>query len=229
MRKWILGLILCLLPFMGQNVAAEEVKYVALTFDDGPSGHYTTELLDGLKARGIKASFFLCGYRIEQFPNLTRRIAEEGHEIGTHSDAHRFFNEMSPTEICEDLSRSVEKLQSITGHRPALLRPPGGIYDMQVLRNTACADLPVILWSVDPDDWCCSNSETIAKRVTDRAKNGDVILMHDMSESSVKAAFKIIDRLQAKGFRFVTVSELAALSNTELHGGKAYSRFPMEE
>ncbi len=227
MRKWI-GLLLCIVLQIaaGKPVKAEETKYVALTFDDGPSGDFTAALLDGLSERNVKASFFLCGYRVDQYPRLTARIAQEGHEIGTHSDAHRFFSEMKPLEICEDLTASTEKLEAVTGKRPSLLRPPGGIYDTDILKQTSCADLPIILWSVDPDDWCCSSSETITNRVVKKAKNGDIILLHDMSESSVKAAFKIIDRLKARGFQFVTVSELAELSGTELQGGKAYFSFP---
>ena len=219
-------LVLGLLPFVGLgSVKAEEGKYVAITFDDGPSGHYTAELLEGLEKRGIKATFFLCGYRVDQFPDLTRRIAEAGHEIGTHSDAHKFFSEMSPKELCKDLTASVEKLREATGQEPTLLRPPGGIYDRKILKQTTCADLPVILWSVDPDDWCCSSSSTIVKRVLNKVEDGDIILLHDMSDSSVTAALEIVDRLQEQGYTFLTVSELARQKGTTLEGGKVYYSF----
>ncbi len=198
---------------------------MALTFDDGPSGHFTADLLDGLQERKVQATFFLCGYRIDQFPTLTARIAAEGHEIGAHGDSHSYFSDLSPLELCRDLNTCVEKIQHITEQRPKLLRPPGGIFDLQRLEQTDCADLPVILWSVDPEDWCCSSSETIAERVISKAAPGDMILLHDMSDSSVQAAFKLIDRLQAQGFRFVTVSELARLSGTELNGGRSYHSF----
>lgn len=225
----ILLCVLLSLALLLPAAASDQPKYIALSFDDGPSGHYTSDLLDGLAEREVKASFFLCGYRVEQFPTLTKRIADEGHEIGTHGDTHRFFSELSPTEVCEDLQASVSKLEAVTGKRPKLLRPPGGIYDTKILRQTTCADLPIILWSVDPDDWCCSSSETIASHVVKNAKSGDIVLLHDMSESSVKAAFKIIDRLEAKGFEFVTVSELAKLSGTVLQGTKAYSCFRLPQ
>ncbi len=219
-------LLLALLPLVGLCSAnSEERKFVALTFDDGPSGHYTAELLDGLEERGVKATFFLCGYRVDQFPTLTRRIAEAGHEIGTHSDAHKFFSEMSQKELCKDLSSSVDKLREATGQEPTLLRPPGGIYDRKILSRTTCADLPIILWSVDPDDWCCNSSSTITKRVLNKVKDGDIILLHDMSDSSVKAALEIIDRLQEQGYTFLTVSDLAQQSGTELEGGKVYYHF----
>ena len=219
-------LILGLLMLLGSCPAgSREGKFVALTFDDGPSGHFTADLLEGLEERGVKATFFLCGYRVEQFPTLTGRIAEAGHEIGTHSDAHKFFSEMSPGELCRDLTSSVEKLRQATGRAPTLLRPPGGIYDRKILSQTTCADLPIILWSVDPDDWCCSNSGTIAKRVLSKVKDGDIILLHDMSDSSVRAALEIVDRLQEQGYTFLTVSGLAAQSGRELEGGKVYFHF----
>lgn len=220
----ILCILLCVLLLCPCATAKEE-RYLALTFDDGPSGHFTADLLDGLQERGVQATFFLCGYRVDQFPTLTARIAAEGHEIGTHGDTHSYFSDLSPAELCRDLNASMEKLQRITGQSPTLLRPPGGLIDLKQLEQTSCAHLPVILWSVDPEDWCCNSSETVAERVIQKARCGDIILLHDMSDSSVQAAFKIIDRLQAQGFRFVTVSELARLSETDLSGGRSYHSF----
>ena len=219
-------LVAGLLPLLSIfGIRSAEGKVVAITFDDGPSGHFTADLLDGLKERNVNATFFLCGYRVDQFPTLTKRIATEGHEIGTHSDAHKFFSEMNPAELCADLTASMEKLEKVTGKRPALLRPPGGIFDREALQKTTCADLPIILWSVDPEDWCCSCSRTIRDRVLSKVENGDIILLHDMSDSSVQAALQIIDHLQKEGYTFVTVSKLAERSGTELLGGKVYSCF----
>ena len=205
--------------------ASDAPKYIALTFDDGPSGRYTDRLLDGLAERQVHATFFLCGYRVEQYPALTARIAAEGHEIGSHSDAHSFFNALSTPQLCADLAAAEEKLTAAAGQRPTLLRPPGGIFDLEALRQTSCADLPVILWSVDAQDWCRSDSEAIAADIVKQADSGDVILMHDMKDSSVNAALKVIDRLEARGFEFLTVSELAALTCTPLAGGRAYYQF----
>ena len=204
--------------------AAGEEKYLALTFDDGPSGRFTARLLDALAEREVHATFFLCGYRIEQFPELTARIALEGHEIGTHGYAHKFFSGLSPKDVCCDLERAQRCIED-AGGEPTLLRPPGGIFDAKVLRQSVCADLPVILWSVDPEDWRRSDSGAVAADIIREAKNGDIILMHDMSDSSVDAALRVIDALTAQGFRFFTVSELAALSGTPLQGGQAYYRF----
>ena len=219
-----LYIIVCIL-FLSPRGSAKETPYVALTFDDGPSGHFTADLLDGLQERKVQATFFLCGYRIDQFPTLTARIAAEGHEIGVHGDTHSYFSDLSPSELCRDLNACVDKIQGITEQRPTLLRPPGGLFDLKQLAKTDCADLPVILWSVDPEDWCCSSSETITERVTRKVQSGDIILLHDLSDSSVQAAFKIIDRLQGQGYRFVTVSELARLTGTKLEGGRCYHSF----
>ena len=216
-------LSLCLLPVRAEE---GETKYIALTFDDGPSGRFTTALLDGLAEREVHATFFLCGYRVEQFPTLTARISAEGHEIGSHSDRHQFMNEQSAAGVCADLKAAEETIMQAAGKRPTLLRPPGGIYSTAVLRETCCADLPVILWSVDPHDWCRSDVDGIVQDVTKCAKNGDIILMHDMSDSSVQAALRIIDALEARDFEFVTVSELAYLAGQSLNGCESYHSFP---
>lgn len=218
---------LCLLGALLLPARAEEAekKYVALSFDDGPSGRFTQALLDGLAQRGLHATFFLCGYRVEQYPALAARIAREGHEIGLHGDSHRFFTQMSPEEICADLAAARKKLIAATGREPTLLRPPGGLYDLERLKQSSCADLPVILWSVDPRDWCTDDRQAIASAVIHGAKNGDIILLHDMSDSTVAAVFDILDALEEQGYEFVTVSELARLSGTQLRGAEAYFHF----
>lgn len=224
MRRW-----LCFLLILGLAVipiqASDAPKYVALTFDDGPNGRFTKNLLDGLEQRGICATFFLSGYRVEQFPQLAKRIAQQGNEIGNHGYSHKLFTKLTPEGVCADLSRSAEAIREATGQEPTLLRPPGGLFDAEILKNIPCANLPIILWSVDPMDWCCKDAATIAKRVTSKVKDGDIILMHDMSESSVEAAFRIIDTLELQGYEFVTVSELAWMCGTRMENGVPYYRF----
>ena len=229
MRRFVAAL--CILALLCPAVRAQTPQYIALTFDDGPSGRYTERLLDGLAAREVHATFFLCGYRVEQYPALAARIAREGHEIGSHSDRHEFFTHMSAEAVCADLSAAAEKITTATGVTPTLLRPPGGLYDLDVLARSVCADAPVILWSIDPEDWRDKQAAAVPSFVTKRAKNGDIILLHDMHASSVEAALGIIDALEARGFVFVTVSELALLAGTQLCGGKAYCRidFPKYE
>ena len=224
MRRFLAALVLCTFLCPAAH-AGETQKYIALTFDDGPSGRYTERLLDGLLEREIHATFFLCGYRVDKYPSLAARIAQEGHEIGSHSDRHEFFTHMNADAVCADLRAAAEKIASATGRTPELLRPPGGLYDLDVIRRSVCADSPIILWSVDPEDWRGKSAAGIAAYVTKRAKSGDIILLHDMHASSVDAALRIVDTLEAQGFIFVTVSELALLSGTRLRGGETYYRF----
>lgn len=205
--------------------ASDQPKYLALTFDDGPSGVFTQRLLDGLAERQVHATFFLCGYRIRQYPDTARRIADEGHELGIHGDTHTFFTQLSPGGVCEDLAAARQSLEETTGKSATLLRPPGGLYDAEVLRQTVCADLPVILWSIDPEDWRRSDTGGIARQIIRQAESGDIILMHDLSNSSIDAALRVIDALEAQGFEFVTVSELALLSDTGMEPGRVYHQF----
>ena len=209
--KRLLCLLAALAVLLPRGHAAEP-RCVALTFDDGPSGALTERLLDGLAARGVHATFFLCGYRIDLYPELAARIAAEGHETGTHGDAHSYFTSMSRAEGCRDLAEARRKLMEATGRAPTLLRPPGGLYDTAVLQQTACADLPVILWSVDPEDWRVHDADAVTAHILRHAEPGSVILMHDLTDSSVTAALRVIDALQAQGYEFLTVSELAARS-----------------
>ena len=128
MRRMICAAVLCCFLTL-PSFAADTPKYLALTFDDGPSGRFTSRLLDGLAAREVHATFFLCGYRIEQYPELTARIAREGHEIGTHGYAHKYFNSLSAEGVCRDLSKTQRCIEEAGGGQPTLLRPPGGLYD----------------------------------------------------------------------------------------------------
>ena len=188
--------------------AQEQPCYVALTFDDGPSGRFTRRLLEELAQRRVLATFFLCGYRVEQYQELTAQIASDGHEIGCHGQTHESFRELSQMALCSELECSMERITTAAGQRPTLLRPPGGVFEPERLAQTVCADLPVVLWSVEA------------------VRPGDIILLHDMSDSSVDAALTIIDTLQARGVEFVTVSELARRAGTELTAGTAYRSIP---
>ncbi len=225
MKRFLCALLL--LALLTPCARAESAKKaVALTFDDGPSGKFTERLLSGLRERGVSATFFLCGYRVEQYPQLAARIAREGHEIGSHGDTHRYFTQMSARELCAELSRAQEKIGAACGVSPTLLRPPGGLYDMVALQKTVCAQMPVILWSVDAEDWHRTDIDGIARDIVKQTKEGDIILMHDMSDSSVKAALRAIDLLRAQGYEFVTVSELAAMQGHKLGAGEIYYHFP---
>ncbi len=199
--------------------------YVALTFDDGPSGPLTDRLLDGLRDRNARATFFLCGYRMEQYPTSLRRYVEEGHELGVHSTVHTDLTKLTPEALHEDMAGTAQKIREAAGVSPVVMRPPGGAYDEKVCREAEEEGMSVILWSVDPRDWATHDSGAVLRTMARDTGNGDVILMHDMSESSVQAALKLVDELQREGYCFVTVSELAALTGTALTSGQVYSDF----
>ena len=197
-------------------------QYVALTFDDGPSGRFTRRLLDGLQERDVKATFLLCGYRIEDYPSEAERIAAEGHEIGIHGYSHDSMSDMTQTHVVSEIRKTAALLPGAA----LFLRPPGGKYNEATISAAKNAGLAILSWSLDPKDWDCDDASTIVERVVNKVKDGDVILMHDMSDSSVTAALRIIDKLQGRGFRFVTVSDLAKIKGTELKPGQVYTRFP---
>lgn len=223
MYRKILGCLLCLC-LLTQGVQAESEKYVALTFDDGPSGRYTRQLLDGLKERGAKATFLLCGYRIKEYPAEAQRIADEGHEIGIHGYSHKNMKGMSRGDIAQEIQDTQALLPA--NCRAKFLRPPGGAVSDAVRQVGETMNLGILNWSVDPRDWAKSSSGAVEQMVVKNVTDGDVILLHDMTESSVKAALQIIDHLSQQGYRFVTVSELASLRGCPIKAGKTYCSFP---
>ena len=221
MRR-ILLLLLCLNMLILPVRAVDGDKYVALTFDDGPSGRFTQQLLDGLLERRVKATFLLCGYRMEQFPELTQRIFSEGHEIGYHGYSHGNMQEMSRRTIAQEIMDSQNLLPEDC--EPAFLRPPGGCCSDGVRQVAEVRLLSILGWSVDPRDWATTDTISIERAVLRNIKDGDIILLHDMSASSVMAALDIIDSLQKEGFRFVTVSQLAAIKGETLEPGHVYTK-----
>jgi len=206
---------------------AEEAKYVALTFDDGPSGKYTRQLLDGLYDRGIKATFLLCGYRMKDYPDITQRIFDEGHEIGIHGYSHKSMKTMSRRDIAAEIADTQALLPQ--GCVPQFLRPPGGCCSDGVRQVAEVRQLAILSWSVDPRDWATRDTAAIETAVLRNIKDGDIVLLHDMTVSSVQAALDIADTLIEDGFEIVTVSELAKLRGVRLKPGQMYTAFPPQE
>lgn len=218
--------LLCLCLMVPSAQAAENEKYVALTFDDGPSGRFTRRLLEGLAQRDAKATFLLCGYRLEQYPDIAGAIMEQGHEIGLHGYSHNNMRPMSRRKIAEELEKT--RLLLPEGCRVKFLRPPGGCCSEGVRQVAEVTGLAILDWSVDPRDWNTRDAAAIGKAVVSKIQDGDVVLLHDMSDSSVDAALAIVDKLQQQGFRFVTVSELAKLRDLDIKPGRVYHKFPPE-
>ena len=221
-----LGVLILLLGALAFPAKAAPVKYVALTFDDGPSGRFTRELLDGLKQRNVKATFLLCGYRIQEYPEEARRIWEEGHEIGYHGYSHKNMKDMSRRAIAQELMDTQALLPE--NCEPVFFRPPGGFITDGVRQVAEVRQLCLLKWSVDPRDWAVPDKAAVEAAVLRHVKDGDIILLHDMTMTSVRAALDIIDVLTARGYRFVTASELARQRNVRLKPGKIYTNFPPE-
>ena len=179
----------------------KEPKGVALTFDDGPHAVHTKALLDGLKERGVKVTFFLMGQSIEGNEELVERMKMEGHLIGNHSYRH-----VQLTKAGEDAVEETElMIEKITGARPQYLRPPYGDWN----ENLECRlDLTTVFWSVDSLDWKLQDVGKIVENVEKKVKSGDIVLMHDIFPTSVEAALQLVDHLSRQGYQFVTVEEL---------------------
>jgi len=214
---------LLILSFLALPVQAAEKKYVALTFDDGPSGRYTEKLLDGLALRGAKCTFLLCGYRMAEYPELTQRIFSEGHEIGYHGFSHDPMQTMSRRKIGQELIDSQALLPEDCD--PVFFRPPGGVVNDSIRQVAQVRQLALLSWSVDPRDWAKKNTGSIERAVLKEVRDGDIVLLHDMTMRSVQAALDIVDVLQDQGYRFVTVSELARVRKARIKPGEIYKSF----
>lgn len=162
MRRIFL-LCCCLLGLVLPVEAAESSpKYVALTFDDGPSGRFTGRLLDGLKERDAHATFLLCGYRVKQYPNETKRIVAEGHEIGNHGYSHRNMQQLSRREIAQELIDTQALLPDVN---ICFIRPPGGCCSDGVRQVAEARNLAILNWSVDPRDWELADAASVERAV----------------------------------------------------------------
>ena len=180
-------------------------KKVAITFDDGPNKDYTEDLLEGLKERGVHATFFLLGAEIEKSPKLVEQMYKDGHLIGTHSYQHVNLCNLTDEKAVEQIVKTNTLIEEITGECPQFIRPPFGCWKKELDYK---AKMIEVLWDVDPKDWCTSNTAVIVQRVLKEIEDGDIILLHDASKSSVNDALQIIDQLLKEGYLFVTVEEL---------------------
>lgn len=180
-------------------------KKVALTFDDGPDSEYTPILLDGLRERNVKATFFVLGKQAEKYPELIRRMEAEGHLIGNHTYSHLQLNKTNQKQFKEELEKTDEILEKITGKQVQYVRPPYGSWDKAI--ETELNMFPV-LWDIDPLDWCKKNTECMVRNIINEIEENDIILMHDQYPSSVEASLQLVDTLKKQGYEFVTVEEL---------------------
>jgi len=186
--------------------------YIAMTFDDGPNPKNTPKLLDLLAARHIKATFFVVGECATDYPAIMKRIVAEGHEIGNHSWNHPNFGKSSDDKIRSQVQRTNDIILAETGIKPTLLRPPYG--SMTPKQRQWVHDefgYNIILWDVDPNDWKEPGVNVVAQRIISGTRPGSIILSHDIHAPTIEAMPMVFDALLAKGYKFVTVSELIAM------------------
>ena len=191
--------------YVSASATPVEAPKIALTFDDGPSTTWTPALLDGLKERGVKATFFLIGENADKNPEIVKRMAEEGHLIGNHTYHHVELTKVSENEARLELADTSAVIVRITGKEPEYMRPPFGAWQRKLEQEIQM--LPV-LWTIDPLDWTTENQDEIVNKVVTEAEENDIILLHDCYKSSIEAGLRIVDILQEEGFVFVTVDEL---------------------
>ena len=181
------------------------IKKVALTFDDGPHPRYTDQLLEGLRERDVRVTFFVLGQCAELYPDLIREMAQDGHLIGNHTYSHVQLTGGNGQQFTEELQKTDAIIYELTGEHTEFVRPPYGAWDK---RYEESLNMIQVLWTVDPLDWCCADAGTVISRVLDKADEDCIILLHDVYASSVEAALAIIDELSARGYEFVTVDEI---------------------
>jgi len=187
-------------------------RILALTFDDGPHPELTPRLLDILRQQGIRATFFVVGRNVEAYPDIARRIVAEGHEIANHSWNHPDLTKLGDQGMRREVEDTTAVIERVAGRRPTTMRPPYGAINQRIREAlTKEYNLDVILWSVDPLDWRKPGPAVVTQRLVDGAKPGGILLAHDIQAGTIEAMPETIAQLKAKGYGFVTVSQLLAL------------------
>jgi peptidoglycan-N-acetylglucosamine deacetylase len=187
-------------------------NHIAITFDDGPHPQNTPRLLDMLRARNIKATFYVIGRSVDLYPQVVRRTVAEGHEVGNHTHTHRLLSKLGDSEVRTELTRCRDAVARAAGVQMRTMRPPyGGLLQRQREMVHAEFGYPTILWSVDPLDWKRPGASVITSRILSGTTAGGIVLAHDLHAQTVDAMPATLDGLLRRGFTFVTVSQLLAM------------------
>ncbi|MCI5650034.1 MAG: polysaccharide deacetylase family protein [Fusicatenibacter sp.] len=192
-------------PTSSRDHEVSEAPRVALTFDDGPDCCYTSQMLDGLRERGVKATFFLQGQCLQGNEHVVEQMQKDGHLIGNHTYHHVQLTKLSDDSAKEEIVKTSNAIYEITGEYPIYIRPPYGSWKEGL--DLAVTMIPV-LWTIDSRDWETQNTAEILKAVLPKVQDGSIILMHDGYRTSVEAAMRIVDELKGEGYQFVTVDRL---------------------
>lgn len=199
-----------------QPVDCTQAKCVALTFDDGP-GQYTERLLSMLAEHDVQATFYVVGQDAEARPEVLSQQAAAGHEVQNHTWNHPDLTTLTRAGRRSQIDRASAAVEHATGQQPTELRPPYGAWN--AVRKQA--GLPLVLWSVDPEDWKYRDSDRVADHVLSTTRPGDIVFLHDIHETTVDAVPAILEGLSEQGYQFVTVSELFG---EPLEDGEVYRR-----
>ncbi len=213
-------------PMLKHLKATERIfegkKLIALTFDDGPFPETTPRLLDILHEKDVLATFFTLGSKASAYPDIVKRANKEFHEIASHTMYHQNLIRISATAATADINEAKTSIKNIIGHDPIYTRPPYGNTN-DVVRTTV--GTPIILWSVDSEDWKSRNVEAIVATTLSEAHDGAIILMHDIYPTTIDAVPIVIDKLRENGYEFTTISELTKARNIKLENGTSYYNF----
>ncbi len=215
---WMIFLMFFLLFFYRQEINSllrdmavfktaeeQEMKKIALTFDDGPHPVYTPELLKGLREREVPATFFVTGEHASLYPELIEEMQKDGHLVGNHTYHHVQLSAVGEDIFIKELQETNRVLEGILGEEIVFVRPPFGDWKKSLEKKI---NLLPVLWDIDPLDWCTGNTDKVVRKVLEGAEDHAIILMHDEYKTSIDAALRIIDELQEKGYEFVTVDEI---------------------
>ncbi|TDU73275.1 peptidoglycan/xylan/chitin deacetylase (PgdA/CDA1 family) [Prosthecobacter fusiformis] len=211
-------------PPAGAKISYSQVniteKVVAMTFDDGPHPSLTPKLLDILKARNIKCTFFVIGKQTKMYPNIIRRMIAEGHEIANHTWTHASLTSRSDEQIRSELQQSEDALVEVANYRPHLIRPPYGAINARIKQLMFSEfGYSTIMWSVDPQDWRRPGVSVVTSRLVNGAHPGAIMLAHDIHPPTIEAMPAMFDQLLAKGYQFVTVSQLLNMEKANMPVG----------
>ncbi len=197
----------------------QDVPMVALTFDDGPNPDYTRRVLEVLKTNGAHATFFVVGTNAEQYQSVLREIVASGNEIGNHTYSHANLTEIDMSAVEMEIEKVNRAVKKATGKNASVIRPPYGAYNDAVLEKL---EQPVVLWDLDTEDWDSRDANTIVEHILAEVEDGDIILMHDIYDSTAQAVELLLPRLKEMGYEVVSVSEMARYKGKELELHKAY-------
>lgn len=192
---------------------------VALTFDDGPNPENTKRILDVLNANYSHATFFVVGTNAEKYPETLKAISTSGSEIGNHSYNHTNLTSVNEEQVEKEIDEVNRAVKKATGENTTVIRPPYGAFNDDLLSQL---EEPVVLWDLDTEDWDSRNAQVIVDKILSDIKDGDIVLMHDIYESTAEAVEILVPKLKEQGYQIVTVSEMARYRGKELELGKPY-------